>query len=107
MSERDSTQPTTSLGRTGVEVSRLCLGTMMFGNWGNKDHQESIRIIRHAIDSGINFFDSADIYAYGESEEILGQAIAQHGRREDLVIAGRYLPAPGHVRNLRHRPRRA
>ena len=90
MVEPSTSQPTTQLGRTGVEVSRLCLGTMMFGDWGNKDHQDSVRIIRRAIDAGINFIDSADIYAYGESEEILGKAIAEHGRREDLVIATKF-----------------
>ncbi|WP_026553407.1 aldo/keto reductase [Arthrobacter sp. H20] len=90
MSDQATPQPTTQLGRTGVEVSRLCLGTMMFGDWGNKDHDDSIRVIRRAIDSGINFIDSADIYAYGESEEILGKAIAQHGNRDDLVIATKF-----------------
>ncbi|MBG6217742.1 aryl-alcohol dehydrogenase-like predicted oxidoreductase [Arthrobacter sp. CAN_A6] len=106
MLERDLTQPTTSLGRTGVEVSRLCLGTMMFGDWGNKDHKESIRVIRHAIDSGINFIDSADIYAYGESEEILGRAIAEHGRREDLVIATKFFNGMKQQPNYRGGSRR-
>ncbi|WP_051477032.1 aldo/keto reductase [Arthrobacter sp. Br18] len=104
--EQNQQQPTIHLGRTGVEVSRLCLGTMMFGDWGNKDHQESVRIIRHAIDSGINFIDSADIYAYGESEEILGQAIAQHGRREDLVIATKFFNGMKQQPNYRGGSRR-
>jgi aryl-alcohol dehydrogenase-like predicted oxidoreductase len=46
------------LGRTGVSVSKLCLGTMMFGDWGTKDHDESIRIIHRALDAGVNFIDS-------------------------------------------------
>ena len=61
-----------SLGRTGVQVSKLCLGTMMFGAWGNTDHDDSIRIIHRALDAGINFVDSADVYSAGESEEIVG-----------------------------------
>src|SRR4051812_19920779 len=73
------------LGRTGLEVSPLCLGAMMFGGWGNPDHDDSVRIIHSAIDAGINFIDTADVYSMGESEEIVGKAIA--GRREDLVIA--------------------
>ena len=74
-----------TLGRTGLEVSPLCLGTMMFGSWGNPDHDDSVAVIRSAIDAGINFIDTADVYSAGESEEILGKAIA--GRRDDLVIA--------------------
>src|SRR5512133_2390120 len=60
------------LGRTGVKVSPLCLGAMMFGAWGNPDHDESIRIIHAALDAGINFIDTADVYSQGESEEIVG-----------------------------------
>jgi len=74
------------LGRTGVSVSKLCLGTMMFGAWGNPDHDESIRIIHAALDAGINFVDTADVYAQGESEEIVGKALAG-GRRDDVVLA--------------------
>jgi aryl-alcohol dehydrogenase-like predicted oxidoreductase len=73
------------LGRTGVSVSSLCLGTMMFGAWGNTDHDESIRIIHRALDAGINFVDTADVYARGESEEILGKALK--GRRDSIVLA--------------------
>jgi aryl-alcohol dehydrogenase-like predicted oxidoreductase len=62
------------LGRTGVQVSNLCLGTMMFGAWGNTDHDDSIRIIHRALDAGINFVDTADVYSAGESEEIVGKA---------------------------------
>jgi hypothetical protein len=61
------------LGRTGVQVSELCLGTMMFGAWGNPDHGDSIRIIHAALDAGINFVDTADLYSDGESEEIVGK----------------------------------
>jgi aryl-alcohol dehydrogenase-like predicted oxidoreductase len=73
------------LGRTGVSVSKLCLGTMMFGAWGNPDHDESIRIIQAALDAGINFIDTADVYSAGESEEIVGKAL--EGRRDDVVLA--------------------
>ena len=90
MSDANTDQPTTRLGRTGVEVSRLCLGTMMFGAWGNPDHDDSIRVIHRAIDSGINFIDTADIYSHGESEEIVGKAIAQSGKRDDLVLATKF-----------------
>jgi aryl-alcohol dehydrogenase-like predicted oxidoreductase len=74
------------LGRTGVSVSKLCLGAMMFGAWGNPDHDESIRIIHAALDAGINFVDTADVYSAGESEEIVGKALAG-GRRDDVVLA--------------------
>ena len=74
------------LGRTGVSVSKLCLGAMMFGAWGEPDHQESIRIIHAAIDVGINFIDTADVYSAGESEEIVGKALAG-GKRDDIVLA--------------------
>jgi aryl-alcohol dehydrogenase-like predicted oxidoreductase len=73
------------LGRTGVQVSPLCLGTMMFGAWGNPDHDDSIRIIHRALDAGINFVDTADVYSAGESEEIVGKAL--NGRRDDMVLA--------------------
>src|SRR5215204_2826902 len=63
------------LGRTGVQVSKLCLGTMMFGAWGNADHDDSTRIIHAALDAGVNFVDTADVYSAGESEEIVGKAL--------------------------------
>jgi len=75
-----------TLGRTGVKVSPLCLGAMMFGGWGNPDHDDSIRIIHRALDAGINFIDTADVYARGESEEIVGKALAG-GRRDNVVLA--------------------
>jgi aryl-alcohol dehydrogenase-like predicted oxidoreductase len=73
------------LGRTGVSVTELCLGAMMFGAFGNPDHDESIRIIHRALDAGINFIDTADFYSAGESETIVGKALA--GRRDDVVLA--------------------
>src|ERR1700675_2781298 len=75
-----------TLGRTGIKVSPLCLGAMMFGAWGNPDHDESIRIIHAALDAGINFVDTADVYSRGESEEIVGEALTG-GRRDSVVLA--------------------
>ena len=92
------------LGRTGVQVSKLCLGAMMFGEWGTKDHDESIRIIRQALDAGINFVDTADVYSAGESEEIVGKAVA--GRRDDLVIATKVYSPMGNDPNHRGTSRR-
>jgi aryl-alcohol dehydrogenase-like predicted oxidoreductase len=74
-----------NLGLTGIKVSQLCLGTMMFGAWGNPDHEDSIRIIHAALDAGINFVDTADMYSAGESEEIVGKALA--GRRDNVILA--------------------
>jgi aryl-alcohol dehydrogenase-like predicted oxidoreductase len=74
------------LGRTGVSVSKLCLGAMMFGDWGNPEQDESIRIIHRALDAGINFIDTADVYSDGESEEIVGKALGS-GKRDDVVLA--------------------
>jgi aryl-alcohol dehydrogenase-like predicted oxidoreductase len=76
------------LGRTGVQVSKLCLGTMMFGQWDTKDHEESIEIISRALDAGITFVDTADVYSHGESEVIVGKALA--GRRDDVVLATKF-----------------
>src|ERR1700730_11811988 len=76
------------LGRTGVSVSPLCLGTMMFGAWGNPDHDDSVRIIHAALDAGINFVDTADAYSLGESEEIVGRALK--GRRDRVVLATKF-----------------
>jgi len=66
-----------TLGRTGIKVSPLCLGAMMFGAWGNPDHDDCVRIIHRALDAGINFIDTADVYSAGESEIIVGKALAQ------------------------------
>lgn len=76
------------LGRTGVRVSPLCLGVMMFGPWGNNDHADAIRIIHRALDAGINFIDTADVYSSGTSEEIVGKAI--EGRRDDVFLATKF-----------------
>ncbi|MET7391583.1 aldo/keto reductase [Streptomyces sp. NPDC005529] len=76
------------LGRTGVQVSPLCLGAMMFGPWGNEDEADSIRIIHRALDAGINVVDTADGYSGGVSEEIVGKALK--GRREDVVLATKF-----------------
>jgi aryl-alcohol dehydrogenase-like predicted oxidoreductase len=92
------------LGHTGVEVSNLCLGTMMFGAWGNPDHDDSIRIIHAALDAGVNFVDTADVYAGGESEEIVGKAL--RGRRDDIVLATKVHGAMGDDRNRRGNSRR-
>src|SRR3954453_22296951 len=73
------------LGRTGMTVSPLCLGAMMFGGRGNPDHDDSIRIIHRALDAGINFIDTADVYSRGESEVIVGKALKE--RRDDVVLA--------------------
>jgi aryl-alcohol dehydrogenase-like predicted oxidoreductase len=62
---------------------------MMFGDWGNPDHDESIRIIHRALDSGINFIDTADVYSAGESEEIVAKALAG-GKRDDVVLATKF-----------------
>jgi aryl-alcohol dehydrogenase-like predicted oxidoreductase len=74
------------LGATGLSVSPLCLGAMMFGAWGNRDHDDSIAIVHAALDAGINFLDTADVYSRGESEEIVGKALAG-GRRDSVVLA--------------------
>jgi aryl-alcohol dehydrogenase-like predicted oxidoreductase len=74
-----------TLGRTGVKVSAYTLGTMMFGPWGNTDEDESVRMIHAALDAGINFVDTADVYGEGRSEEIVGKALK--GRRDDVVLA--------------------
>ena len=74
-----------SLGKTGIKVSPLCLGAMMFGAWGNPDHDESIRIIHRALDAGINFIDTADVYSQGESEIIVGKALTALDRSRVVV----------------------
>ena len=75
-----------TLGRTGIKVSPLCLGAMMFGSFGNTDHDDCVRIIHAALDAGINFVDTADVYSFGESEEIVGKALAQT-KRHRMVLA--------------------
>ena len=94
-----------TLGSTGVQVSPLCLGAMMFGSWGNPDHDESVRIIHRALDAGINFVDTADVYSAGESELIVGKALAG-GRRDNVVLATKAHGAMGRDVNQRGNSRR-
>ena len=84
------------LGQSGLQVSRLCLGTMVFGPWGNTDPDDCARIIHRALDAGINFIDTANRYGRGESERIVGRALK--GRREEAVVATKvFMPGPGGV----------
>ncbi|MEU8797334.1 aldo/keto reductase [Spirillospora sp. NPDC048819] len=92
------------LGRTGVEVSTQCLGAMMFGEVGNPDHDDCERMVHRALDAGINFIDTADMYAAGESEEIVGRAIK--ARRDDIVLATKFFFPLGEERNRRGGSRR-
>ncbi|MFJ4923398.1 aldo/keto reductase [Streptomyces sp. NPDC088725] len=92
-------------GRTGVQVSPLCLGTMMFGPRGNPDHDDSVRIIHRALDSGINFVDTADVYSAGESEVIVGKALAG-ARRDNVVLATKFHGGMGDDPNQQGNSRR-
>jgi aryl-alcohol dehydrogenase-like predicted oxidoreductase len=94
----------TTLGTTGIQVSRYCLGAMMFGAWGNRDHDDSTKIIHTALDAGINFIDTADVYSAGESEEIVGKAIK--GRRDEVVLATKFVASMGEDSNQRGSSRR-
>ncbi len=98
-----------SLGRTGVQVSPLCLGAMNFGD--PTPEEESIRIIDAALDGGINFIDTANVYNRGESERIVGRALQQNGRRDDVVLAtkahGEMGPGPNERGNSRYHLMRA
>jgi aryl-alcohol dehydrogenase-like predicted oxidoreductase len=93
-----------TLGRTGVKVSSLCLGAMMLGAWGNTDHDDCVRIVHRALDAGINFIDTADVYSAGESEEIVAKALAGV-ERERVVLAtkvhGQMGPDPNATGNSR------
>ena len=92
------------LGETGMRVSSLCLGTMMFGPMGNPDGDECVRIIHRALDAGINFIDTADVYSRGTSEEIVGRAIKD--RREHVVLATKFWNVMGDDPNQRGGSRR-
>jgi len=94
-----------TLGRTGMRVSPLCLGAMMFGAWGNPDHDECVRIVHAALDAGINFVDTADVYSGGESEEIVAKALAG-GRRDGVVLATKVHGAMGADPNMSGNSRR-
>ena len=90
----------TTLGRTGLKVSRLCLGTMSFGSskWRPwvLDAAEGTAVIKHALAHGINFFDTADMYSNGGSEEVLGATLKGAVRRDDVVIATKvFYPVAG------------
>jgi aryl-alcohol dehydrogenase-like predicted oxidoreductase len=93
-----------TLGRTGIKVSPYALGAMMFGAIGNPDHDDSIRIIHKALDAGINFVDTADMYSHGESEEIVGKALK--GRRDSVVLATKVYNPMGDDPNQRGLSRR-
>ncbi|MDQ1740135.1 MAG: 1-deoxyxylulose-5-phosphate synthase [Pseudonocardiales bacterium] len=94
----------TKLGSTGLDVSRICVGCMSFGvpERGNHewtlDAERSRPLIRHALEAGVNFFDTANVYSDGTSEEIVGQALREFGNRDELVLAtkvhGRMRPGP-------------
>jgi aryl-alcohol dehydrogenase-like predicted oxidoreductase len=92
------------LGRTGVQVSEICLGTMMFG--GRADEQESQRMIDYALDQGVNFVDTANVYAGNESERIVGEALARDGKRRHTVLATKVHGAQGDDVNDRGLSRR-
>jgi aryl-alcohol dehydrogenase-like predicted oxidoreductase len=94
-----------NLGKSGLKVSPLCLGAMMFGSWGNPDHEDSIRIIHRALDSGINFIDTANGYSEGESEVIVGKALKD--RREGTVLATKVWAPVGPGPNQRGLSRKA
>ncbi|EGG47231.1 putative aldoketoreductase [Streptomyces griseoaurantiacus M045] len=93
-----------TLGSTGVQVSSLCLGAMMFGTWGNADHEDVAGIVRTALDAGVNIIDTADVYSGGESEVLVGRAIA--GRRDEVVLATKVSSPMGPGRNERGASRR-
>jgi aryl-alcohol dehydrogenase-like predicted oxidoreductase len=93
-----------TLGRTGVKVSPLCLGTMMFGAKGNSDHDDCIRIIHAALDAGVNFVDTADSYSAGETEEIVAKALV--GRRDSVFLATKVHSPMGSDPNHRGNSRR-
>jgi aryl-alcohol dehydrogenase-like predicted oxidoreductase len=86
-----------TLGGTGIEVSVHCLGTMMFGSVGNPDHDDCVRVVHAALDAGIDFVDTADVYSAGESEVIVGKAL--EGRRDEVVLATKVHAQMGEGRN--------
>ena len=94
----------TTLGRTGISVSRFGLGTMVLGAWGNTDRAACVRIVNAALDAGINLVDTADVYAFGESEEIVGEAL--RGRRDEVVLATKFHNAMSEEINHRGNSRR-
>jgi len=93
-----------TLGTTGIEVSTFCLGAMMFGPFGNDDEPECIDMIHTALDAGINFIDTADVYSQGRSEEIVGKALPGH--RDEVVLATKVHGPMGEGRNRKGNSRR-
>jgi aryl-alcohol dehydrogenase-like predicted oxidoreductase len=93
-----------TIGQTGIRVSPLCFGAMMLGQWGNQDHDDSVRVIHRALDAGINFIDTADVYSQGESEEIVGKALK--GRRDEVVLATKFTGQMGEGTNRRGHSRK-
>ena len=93
------------LGATGVRVSPMCLGAMMFGAWGNPDHDDCVAIINRALDAGINVIDTADIYSFGESEQIVGKAIAEIDR-DRVILATKFHSPMGRDPNMQGGSRR-
>jgi aryl-alcohol dehydrogenase-like predicted oxidoreductase len=91
------------LGRTGVQVSQLCLGTMMFGL--KTDKAESIRVVDRALSEGVNFVDTANVYAGSESERIVGEALAS-GKRQNTILATKFYFPVGRDVNARGPSRR-
>jgi aryl-alcohol dehydrogenase-like predicted oxidoreductase len=94
-----------NLGQTGMRVSPLCLGAMMFGAWGNPDHDDCVKVVHAALDAGINFIDTADVYSAGESEEIVAKALAG-GRRDNVVLATKFHAPMGADANMAGNSRR-
>ncbi len=92
------------LGRTGVQVSQICLGTMMFG--GRTTEDDSIRIIDYAQECGVNFVDTANVYASNESERIVGRALARDGKRQSTILATKFNFPQGDDVNARGLSRR-
>ncbi len=87
-----------------MQVSTFCLGTMVLGAWGNTDHDECVDMIHTALDAGVNFVDTADMYAFGESEEIVGRAL--RGRRDEVIVATKFFNAMSEDPNQRGASRR-
>jgi aryl-alcohol dehydrogenase (NADP+) len=93
-----------TLGRSGIQVGELGLGTMVFGPWGNGDVAECTRIVHRALDHGVNLLDTADVYGFGVSEEIVGHAL--EGRRDGVVLATKFVNPMGDDPNARGASRR-
>src|SRR5262245_21395445 len=92
------------LGSTGIQVSSYCFGAMMFGEWGNPDVDACAAMLHRALDAGVNFVDTADVYSFGVAEEIVGRAL--RGRRDDIVLATKFHNAMGPDPNRRGNSRR-